>query len=94
MPPLAGAVAERLGVVVALKPELPPPPVSLWLTAPAGGGGSEANHFDAFARRSRASLISFSATVLQLRTAFGRLMVGSVAVASSHVAAGQLTGLS
>ena len=91
MPPLAGAVTERLGVVVALKPELPPP-VSRWLTAPASG--SEANHFDAFARRSRASLISFSATVLQLRTAFGRLMVGSVAVASSHVAAGQLTGLS
>ncbi|WP_220183481.1 hypothetical protein, partial [Bifidobacterium bifidum] len=57
-------------------------------------GCPEANHFDAFARRSRASLISFSATVLQLRTAFGRLMVGSVAVASSHVAAGQLTGLS
>lgn len=89
MPPLAGAVTERLGVVVALKP-----PVSRWLTAPASGGGSEANHFDAFVRRSRASLISFSATVLQLRTAFGRLMVGSVAVASSHVAAGQLTGLS
>ena len=93
MLPLAGAATERLGVVVALKPELPPP-VSRWLTAPASGGGSEANHFDAFARRSRASLISFSATVLQLRTAFGRLMVGSVAVASSHVAAGQLTGLS